>query len=308
VAGKATIFMHPNGHLEMRTRFQESTAFDITMNANRQIVGKNLVAGTGCRGDGTAAAPIECYWPTDNVWDRTANRWLTGYWFNAYLGSGNDRMKVLADVRANIYLGYGDDRFTGAAGRFYVDGSYGNDTIVATGSPESTVDGGPGNDKVTGGPGADDLAGDNRPNVTTYYTQYGNDTIKGGGGDDVIYGGPGADTLTGNGGADRLFGDLDNDYLYGSQGFDTLDGGSGADHLYGEAGNDTLIGNTGADTFDVTSYLDVFDFSYRPLPPFLKCQRFFTSWQLTSDEGDTLPAGLGIFRSRAGDFAAPVCA
>lgn len=49
-------------------------------------------------------------------------------------------------------------------------------------------------------------------------------------------------TLVGNGGDDRLFGDLDND---------TLVGGAGDDVLYGLGGSDVMIGGSGDDTYIV---------------------------------------------------------
>ena len=76
----------------------------------------------------------------------------------------------------------------------------------------------------------------------------GNDLSSGTSGDDWILGGDGNDTLAGMAGNDSIFGGNDNDYINGADGADTLLGGGGNDLFFDAAGADLYDGGVGADT------------------------------------------------------------
>ncbi|MDA0589779.1 MAG: FG-GAP-like repeat-containing protein [Planctomycetota bacterium] len=125
----------------------------------------------------------------------------------------------------------GRDGFSGelAAGRLFLDGGSGNDTLS----------GGLGDDCLLGGDGNDVLNGN-----------AGNDGIAGGTGNDTAYGGDGLDTIGGDDGDDRLFGQDGFDSVAGGAGDDFVRGGLGNDILFGGAGNDEVIGDENDDTLD----------------------------------------------------------
>ncbi|MDZ7926593.1 MAG: Ig-like domain-containing protein [Agrobacterium sp.] len=109
-----------------------------------------------------------------------------------------------------------------------VEGTGGNDMLVA-GDSKDMLEGGDGNDTLLAGGGNDMVdAGD------------GNDRVVAGDGDDIVEGGAGHDVLMGGAG---------NDALHGGSGNDQLNGGAGNDTLNGGTGNDILTGGRGADTF-----------------------------------------------------------
>lgn len=144
-----------------------------------------------------------------------------------YLGDGNDVYSGASGrLTGRIYAGNGDDTAIGGIDSDWFDGSVGNDVLV----------GGGGNDTMNGGVGSDSLSGD-----------AGNDALNGGTEDDVLQGGDGADTLTGETG---------NDQLHGGNDGDTLLGGDGADRLYGGLGKDVLTGGAGPDVFVFNTKLD----------------------------------------------------
>jgi Ca2+-binding RTX toxin-like protein len=90
-----------------------------------------------------------------------------------------------------------------------------------------------------------------------------------------VMGGDMADTLRGTGGADTLYGSINNgggaqdgdllmgfggrDRLFGRKGDDTLMGGNGRDTLTGGGGADLLYGGAGADVFRFATYADFAD-------------------------------------------------
>jgi hypothetical protein len=98
----------------------------------------------------------------------------------------------------------------------YMEGAYGNDTLVTAPTLTGVLLGGPGADTLTGG------------------TQF-----------DWLVGGDGNDAIDGAGGNDLLAGELGDDTLHGGDGADSLDGGSGADALWGDAGDDSLASGDG---------------------------------------------------------------
>jgi hypothetical protein len=188
-------------------------------------------------------------------------------------------------INATIFLGDGNDKFTGGAnseivrdddGADFVALGGGNDTYIAHGSS-----GADGIDIVGGGAGVDTYAvrlatTDCRINLDTVAhnataifpgdgfvaantatgttiagsakdTIFGFENVFGGNGNDLIYG-----TAAGN----RFDGDAGNDFLFGFGGNDTLQGSFGDDDLIGGAGKDTLIGDSGVDRFHYTALSD----------------------------------------------------
>ena len=85
----------------------------------------------------------------------------------------------------------------------------------------------------------------------------GDDLITGMSGRDLLIGGLGEDRISGNGGDDQIFGGLNNDILDGGAGNDLIDGGDGADILDGGLGNDILEGGGGKDTLTASAGADI---------------------------------------------------
>ncbi len=160
-----------------------------------------------------------------------------------------------------IYGGPQRDTIEGSAGNDEIYGQAGNDVIYggtsklaedssAPGfSDADKLFGDDGADFIYGGFGADQIAGGSGPD-----TLQGNedaDTIEGDEGNDTIYGDDGPDfQRDGVGGADFLFGELDDDEIFGGEADDVIRGGKGDDHLWGEQGLDQLFGDTGNDVLD----------------------------------------------------------
>jgi hypothetical protein len=123
--------------------------------------------------------------------------------------------------------------------RFLMGG--GNDTVTATPTTPTSIEGGTGNDILAAGGGTNDVASYDGSaaavsvslgTIGPQATGAGTDTLTGFEG---ITGGDGADTLTGNGSANNL------------------SGGDSDDVLHGEGGDDTLAGGAGTDTADYSS-------------------------------------------------------
>ncbi len=160
-----------------------------------------------------------------------------------------------------IYGGAHRDTIEGSAGNDEIYGQTGNDVIYGgtnqlaeDGSAPDYSDsdrlyGDDGADSIYGGFGADQIAGGSGPD-----TLQGNedaDTIEGDEGNDTIYGDDGPDFQRhGIGGADFLFGELDDDEIFGGEANDFIRGGKGDDQLWGEQGLDQLFGDTGNDLLD----------------------------------------------------------
>jgi serralysin len=173
------------------------------------------------------------------------------------------------------------------------DGSFlygfaGNDAISSSGTGDSTILGGDGNDGITlvGGGSVDGGAGADTINAGSSTTDEDTLVVIGGAGNDqVSLGGDAATTVTAGAGDDRVFVNGDgllnvtlgdgNDLfdslgsgasiVEGGAGADTIDGGDSNDRLYGQSaaggndgndvidggnGSDYLQGNAGADTLD----------------------------------------------------------
>jgi Ca2+-binding RTX toxin-like protein len=192
----------------------------------------------------------------------------------------SDTFKDLTVTGAEIhrvYLGDGNDSYTGAGGaatgsvfvpttRIEVNGGAGNDTFLqgAVKTPKELLAGGAGRDTVS-------YAGRTVPiTVSLSAVVDANDGDPSGGvaaeSDDLrediesIIGGSAADVLTGGAG---------NDTLDGGNGDDTLSGGAGDDILNGQSGNDTLLesllGGVGSDLLNGGAGRDTVSFAGRLL-------------------------------------------
>ena len=141
--------------------------------------------------------------------------------------AGDDVILATGTAGQTIKAGAGDDTICASSGPDRIFAGDGNDTVLA-GNGNDAIDGWNGSDTIDGG--------------------FGNDTASGGAGDDAITGGPGTDTLAGNTGNDNVTGGGGNDFLSGNVGNDVISGGVGNDRTNGDAGNDMISGNEGSDT------------------------------------------------------------
>jgi serralysin len=206
-------------------------------------------------------------------------------------GSGNDIVKSNIENNNTIYLGSGNDTYTGT-GYSYNDNRYdlvygdsGKDTFNVS-TAISEYYGGADNDTFNtvgfwnyfdGGNGTDTISylrQDSDPDLRgrgikvdlheSYATSGGSreDTIRnienviGTSYDDTLTGSNANNTLQGMNGFDVLKGNDGNDVLMGGNGGDNLFGGDDNDKLTGGKGTDLLNGGSGADTFIFTSAAD----------------------------------------------------
>lgn len=140
--------------------------------------------------------------------DQSALTAETTQWFNAYYGLAPDTFDVGADSVLNPGWTLIFDEYD------YFVGTYGDDTVVASGRlgdllDASILNGGFGNDTVIGSDNDDLLDGDRD-----------NDQLNGGGGSDYLFGGVGNDIIHGGADDDFLYGNADSDYLLGGDGND----------------------------------------------------------------------------------------
>jgi RTX calcium-binding nonapeptide repeat (4 copies) len=158
-------------------------------------------------------------------------------------------------IEGQVYLGGGDDTFTGGAFSDRVRGESGRDDISTGGGDDWIVAAsGDGSDNVDGGTGIDTY--DGRLLTTKLVVNLTTGIARNSGATDLLtgieraFGGDGADLLTGNAGANRLRGDDGADVLSGLGGADALLGQNGADQLLGGDGNDHLFGGDGKDVLN----------------------------------------------------------
>jgi hypothetical protein len=213
---------------------------------------------------------------------------------NVIGGNGSDTVTnfaIVGDVMKSgtitgtVFLGDGNDNFTGGAKTEIVqdaDGADitslggGNDTYIATGGTAAD-----GIDVVKGGAGVDtydafpapDTCQINLDTVAHDFSPFApgaglvaantaTGTNIAGAAKDTIFGfenaigGNGQDTIYGSTANNVLDGGVGNDFLAGLGGKDTLDGGPGDDHLVGGGGKDRLTGGVGADTFHYLTLSD----------------------------------------------------
>ncbi len=176
-------------------------------------------------------------------------------------GHGNDRLS--GGVGADVLLGgFGNDLIFFDAEDVEVDGGWGFDTAIATGTAGVDLDmaaqrfqvayGADGDDRFDGGAEGSDLAVQIVAGAgnDTLVGSNADDVLAGGDGDDSLEGGHGQDVLLGGTGADTLLGGAAGDALVGGAGNDSLAGGAGDDLLTGDTGEDTLVGSDGDDHLD----------------------------------------------------------
>lgn len=160
--------------------------------------------------------------------------------------SCDGRIATIVSSAANINGTAGNDVIlaTGTAGQTIRSGG-GNDLICASTGPDR-IFAGDGNDTVIGGNGSDTIDAGTGNDIVD--AGFGSDNVDGGMGFDSIVSGPGADTVRGGPGNDQITGGGSSDVLMGGTGIDRIDGGNHADMLVGGTGNDLLTAGTPGDT------------------------------------------------------------
>ena len=152
----------------------------------------------------------------------------------------NDTLTGTPNPLGNVvWLGGGNDTYSGGTG---------NDTICG-GDGDDTIDGGAGNDVVDGGAGNDYLVG-----------EAGNDKIIGGGGSDRLSYTHSTAGVTVHGATGTASGAVDGsdtftgvEKILGTPYADTMTGGDESDWFEGRGGNDYLSGGGGVDFLFATS-------------------------------------------------------
>ena len=160
--------------------------------------------------------------------------------------SCDGRTATIVSAAANINGTAGNDVIlaTGTAGQTIRSGG-GNDVICASSGPDR-IFAGDGKDTVIGGNGSDTIDAGTGNDIVD--AGFGSDNVDGGLGFDSILSGPGADTVRGGPGNDQITGGGGSDVLMGGTGIDRIDGGNQPDMLMGGTGNDLLTAGTPGDT------------------------------------------------------------
>ncbi|HEX8916358.1 MAG TPA: C2 family cysteine protease [Humisphaera sp.] len=147
-------------------------------------------------------------------------------------GAGNDNL-CGGSGDDTIYGGWAGSATDGTSwqetGRDTIQGRQGNDHLYAPAKGSAYIEGGFGNDTLVGGGGNDDLRGGTGNDAL--YGNAGGDNLDGGDDNDLLHGGDGVDGLNGGAGDDTEYGDNDADLFYANKdrGADNLFGGAGAD-------------------------------------------------------------------------------
>ncbi len=137
-----------------------------------------------------------------------------------------------------------------------INGTAGDDVILATGTAGQTIRSGGGNDVICASTGPDRIfAGDGNDIVLA---GNGNDTVDAGNGNDTIDAGNGNDTVDAGIGRDIADGGLGIDSITSGLGADTVRGGPGNDQIIGGGGSDILMGGAGNDRIDGGTQADMF--------------------------------------------------
>ncbi len=160
--------------------------------------------------------------------------------------SGADTLKVSGSGESNIYAGEGNDTLHGGSGKNQLVGGNGNDIYHVKGTGDTVVEGKDGGRDTVYAYVNHMLAA----NVETLRMAKEGLVGEGNALGNRMIGSAGVDTLYGHAGDDNIQGEGGNDILYGGAGQDTLLGGDGDDRLYGGDGNDILSGNAGNDMID----------------------------------------------------------
>ncbi|WP_170285102.1 peroxidase family protein, partial [Microvirga aerophila] len=134
-----------------------------------------------------------------------------------------------------------------------VQGTMGNDTIIAGGGDDS-VWGRDGNDRIEAGYGVDKIHGGKGDDIITnsgtdigevdmFHGEEGNDVIHAGSGLALVFGNQGSDFIITGPDGKEAFGGLDNDFILGGEGGDFLLGNEGDDWIEAGNGFDTTAGD-----------------------------------------------------------------
>lgn len=158
--------------------------------------------------------------------------------------AGNDRLMAVAVGDSILAGGAGNDQLYGGANNTQMIGGDGNDTYFVNSKLDIVIEhAGGGSDTVY--TTIDYVLTEE---VETLRLSAENLKVHGNALDNRIVGTAGTDAMWGEGGNDAMQGMGGNDYLDGGAGDDNLNGGDGDDMLIGGLGNDVLIGGSGMDT------------------------------------------------------------
>ncbi len=175
-----------------------------------------------------------------------ADDWIgTSFADTVFLGNGNDSFSG----------GLGNDTVRGEAGNDSLRGEAGNDSLYG-GANNDTLDGGADNDNLFGGLGADSHIGDSGIDYARYDDgAYGNITVSLNSAANAIIG-TGAAAGDSFSGVEGLIMGAGNDWVYGDTLNNLILSGDGNDNIFGSLGADFLDGGTGFDyaRFDDASY------------------------------------------------------
>ena len=160
-------------------------------------------------------------------------------------GEAGENDLIANDIR-RVLGGSGADTYTLTGTDASVDAGAGIDHLMAIGSNNCGLFGGPGNDVIEADTGHCGLLGGS-----------GNDRLVGGDGGQFLFGGDGNDLLRGGPGRDSIAGEGGGDEIVGGKGRDHMRGGSGDDTFRTKDGvADFLDGNQGTDRAHVDQGLD----------------------------------------------------
>ena len=162
-------------------------------------------------------------------------------------GTPGDDVIVATDPGSEVHAGPGDDRVCGA---FLAYGERGDDRLRFTGGRSGHLSGGPGTDRLVWvGTSQNYPELDGGPGPDRILARgSGVEILAGGDGDDLLESGPGNDYLFGQQGDDVLRGGSGGDEIGGGRGDDRLLAGAGDDNVSGDAGRDRADGGPGRDT------------------------------------------------------------
>jgi hypothetical protein len=176
-------------------------------------------------------------------------------------GDGNDTVRVVGTVGADVSGGAGDDDLSGTPALDVLRGGPGRDGIDGGGGDDYLLDedgSNPVADGFTGGAGRDRVLYTGRDTGVRVDLHRGEapdgdrlaaiEDVEGGTGDDVLVGDGRENFLFGGPGRDRLVGNAGDDELSGGMGVDSLSGGAGDDRIGSfDERSETVSCGSGAD-------------------------------------------------------------